>query len=33
MLREIRGVWPVGGGGGGGKELFWESGLNPVSNF
>ena len=31
-FRPNRGVCPVGGGGGG-KELFWESGLTPVSNF
>lgn len=34
MFRSSRGVCSVGGGGGGGgKELFWESGLSPVSNF
>ena len=32
MFRPNRGVCPVGGGVGG-KELFWESGLTPVSNF
>ena len=32
VLREILGVWPVGVGGVW-KELFWESGLTPVSNF
>ena len=31
-FRPNRGVCAVGGGGGG-KELFWESGLTPVSNF
>ena len=32
MFRANREVCSLGGGGGG-KELFWESGLTPVSNF
>ena len=33
MFRPNRGVCSLGGGGGGGKELFWESGLTPLSKL